>query len=274
MADTYSSALKARKIEQGGYDPAWASRFNADVIDILDAAISGRVSISIGSSTTPSLAALQNGTLSDSHYFWLVFTGTPASAVTLTVPASVTFKQYLIDNQTGQTMTVKYSATAGVAVPTGNKVRVLCDGANVIRAPGNENSGPWTATIRGSGTAGTYQITTQRCRWTRIGRRVWLDVYIVMAAVVTGGGTGHIQITGLPFAKIADSLPIGSVRLDAVDWAAGANVVLSWSTAAASSTLVIDEVNDNASTTDVAIAGLGGANDAIYGSICYETDDA
>src|ERR1044071_4500383 len=102
MADTFSSSLKARKIESGGYDPDWSTRFNADVVDILDAAISGRKSISVGSSTSYSLAALSSGTLSDSHYWWLTFTGTPASTVTVTVPASVTTKQYLVDNQTGQ----------------------------------------------------------------------------------------------------------------------------------------------------------------------------
>lgn len=135
MADTFTAALKARKIEQGGYDPAWASRLNDDVLEIFDAALEGRKTISIGSSTTPSLAALVSGTLSDSHYWWLVFTGTPASAVTLTVPASVTTKEYLIDNQTGQAMTVKYSATAGVTVQTGDKLRVLCDGTTVIESP-------------------------------------------------------------------------------------------------------------------------------------------
>lgn len=132
--------------------------------------------------------------------------------------------------------------------------------------------GDWTAVIRGSGTAGTYEIASQNCRYTRIGRRVWLDVFIQMAAVVTGGGTGFIQITGVPFVKIANSIPIGGVRVDGVDWTAGANVVLSWNDSGVSSTLVIDEVIDNASAGNVAISGLG-ANDAIYGSICYETDD-
>lgn len=272
MADTYSAALKARKIEQGGYDPAWATRFNADVIDILDAAISGRVSISIGSSTTPSLAAMSNGTLSDSHYFWLVFTGTPASAVTLTVPASVTYKQYIIDNQTGQTMTVKYSATAGVAVADGQKVRVLCDGTNVVRSP-DASSGAWTAVISGSGTAGTYQIGSQTCRWTRIGRMVFLNLNITMAAVVTGGGTGFLKITGAPFTKLATAAPQGSVWLAGVDWAAGASLSLSHTSFTSSvSDLYIAETNDNAANSSVQIAGLA-ANDIIVGSIAFETDD-
>lgn len=132
MADTYTQALKARKIEPGAYDPDWSERFNEDVVDILDAGISGQVTIDIGSNTTYTLAAMVNGTLSDSHYWRLNIIGTPASAVTFTIPASVTpSKEYLIDNQTGQAVTVKYAATAGVTVQDGDVIRVLCDGTTV-----------------------------------------------------------------------------------------------------------------------------------------------
>lgn len=273
MADTFSSALKARKIEQGGYDPAWASRFNADVIDILDACISGRVSISIGSSTTPSLAALQSGTLSDSHYFWLVFTGTPAGAVTLTVPASVTFKQYLIDNQTGQAMTIKYSATAGVAVPTGHKGMILCDGTTVKRAPGTDLSGSWTPVITGASTPGTYELASSICRFSRIGRRVWVDVAITMAAALTAGGTGVLTISGLPYAKIANTYPFGAVWLDGLNTATGGMCTVGFSAIASSQTLRIHQTNDNAAGDFLTVADLA-VNDRIFGSISYETDDA
>lgn len=188
MADTFSTALKARKIEQGGYDPAWASRFNADVIDIMDAAISGRVSISIGSSTTPALAALQSGTLSDSHYRWLVFTGTPASAVTLTVPASVTTKEYLVDNQTGQNLTIKYAATAGVLVPTGKVARVICDGTTVVESVGNI-TGTFTATLTGCTTSPTVTA-----RYVRHGQTVTLYVPSNSAT----SNTTSCTITGAP----------------------------------------------------------------------------
>jgi hypothetical protein len=274
MADTYTQSCKARKIEQNGYDNSYATRFNEDMVDILDAAISGVVEIDIGSSTSVNLEALQNGTLSDSHFWRLQFTGTPASAVTVTVPASVTpSKRYLIDNQTGQSLTFKYSATAGVTVPDDGKVEVYCDGTNTVRNVGIEQSGTWTPAVRGSGTAGTYQIASNLCRYTRIGRRVWLDVLITMAPVVTGGGTSALAITGIPFAKIANSYPVGAARLSGVDWATGANLCIAFDNTAASSTLVYQETNDNAANSQIGIAGLA-ANDVIFGSICYETDDA
>lgn len=136
MADAYTQALKARKIESGAYDPDWSERLNEDVVDIFDAGISGQVTIDIGSNTTYTLAAMQNGTLSDSHYWRLNIVGTPASAVTFTIPASVTpHKEYLIDNQTGQALTVKYAATVGVTVPDQDVILVLCDGSTVTESP-------------------------------------------------------------------------------------------------------------------------------------------
>jgi hypothetical protein len=189
------------------------------------------------------------------------------------VPASVTFKQYLIDNQTGQTMTVKYSATAGVAVETGKKARVQCDGTTVVRAPGQEVSGPWTAGVRGSGTAGTYEIGTQFCRYTRIGRRVWLDVYINFAGAVTGGGTGDLNVTGVPFAKVANTFPIGTLYTNGLDFTtSGASLTMQFSTTGASSTLFIKENVDNSAGNNLPISGVS-ASDTFYGSICYETDD-
>lgn len=59
--------------------------------------------------------------------------------------------------------------------------------------------GEWTPVIRGSGTAGTYEQVVTRALYTKVGRQVTLQCYITLAAVVTGGGTGYLQITGAPF---------------------------------------------------------------------------
>jgi hypothetical protein len=63
--------------------------------------------------------------------------------------------------------------------------------------------GTWTPVIRGSGTAGTYQQSITRATYTRVGRQVTLQCYIALASVVTGGGTGYLQITGAPFTAIS-----------------------------------------------------------------------
>lgn len=74
--------------------------------------------------------------------------------------------------------------------------------------------GTWTPTVRVSGTAGTYELDANTtCRYTRVGRQVTLTVRIRLAAAVTGGGTGDLYITGVPFAKSANQIAVGSVYL-------------------------------------------------------------
>lgn len=134
-------------------------------------------------------------------------------------------------------------------------------------------SDAWTPVIRGSGMAGTYQIAVNGCRYTRMGRRVFLDVWVQFAAVVTGGGTGYMQITGLPFAKAASTFPIGTVHTSGLDFTtAGASLSLQFHTTTSSSILFIHENVDNTAGNDFPVSGVA-ANDIFYGSICYETDD-
>lgn len=132
MADTYTAALKARKIEQNAYSNSYAERFNADMVDVFDAGIAGVLEIDIGSATTYTLQAMQNGTLSETHYHHLRFVGTPASAVTITVPVSVNQdKEYVVENQTGQALTFKYAATSGQVIADGELSHVIADGTDI-----------------------------------------------------------------------------------------------------------------------------------------------
>jgi hypothetical protein len=126
----------------------------------------------------------------------------------------------------------------------------------------------WTAVVSGSGTAGTYELQTNQCQYIRIGRVVHLQAYLKFAGAVTGGGTGYLKITGLPFQKMSNSLPLGSITLDGVDYAASASLSVGFESPGASSTLAINETNDNAASTAVQIAGVA-ANDSIFFSITY-----
>lgn len=131
MADTYSTNLKVRLPQTGAYSNTWGAVINSDSFGLLDQAITGQTAINIGTAISYSLAALANGVAADSRSFALRFTGTPASLVTVTMPASVTKKIYLIDNQTGQSMLFTYSAsTTTVTVTTGTKRLIWCDGTD------------------------------------------------------------------------------------------------------------------------------------------------
>jgi len=125
--------------------------------------------------------------------------------------------------------------------------------------------GTWTPVVRGSSTAGTYELDNATvCRYTKIGRLVQVEAYIQLAAVITGGGTGSLRITGLPFSR-AGVLPTGSVLMSGVNWAAGASLSASFQ---AATTVQISETNDDAGNTAVLISGVA-ATDVIIFTIVY-----
>jgi hypothetical protein len=56
--------------------------------------------------------------------------------------------------------------------------------------------GTWTPVVKGTSTVGTATYTTQNARYTKIGRMVFIEFYLVWNS---GNGTGNIFIDGLPF---------------------------------------------------------------------------
>lgn len=132
MADTFTSSLKIRQPATGQYANAWGSVLNSDAFQLFDTAIAGLATINL-TGTTFSMPAMSNGADASSRYFCLKFTGTPAGAVMVTLPATVTSKFYLIDNQCGQVITFTYAgSTSTVNVAPSEKRLIWCDGANTF----------------------------------------------------------------------------------------------------------------------------------------------
>jgi hypothetical protein len=133
----------------------------------------------------------------------------PASTVPLAgtevlpIVQSSTTKQVSVANLTaGRAI----SATQ-ITLTTGNVIVASGQGVDFSATAGTGTSelladyeeGTWTPVIRGAGTAGTYEQSITRALYTKVGRQVTLQCYIALAAVVTGGGTSYLQITGAPF---------------------------------------------------------------------------
>jgi hypothetical protein len=128
--------------------------------------------------------------------------------------------------------------------------------------------GTFTATVAGSGTAGTYEIASQLSTYTKVGRQVTIASRIIMAAAVTGGGTNGLRIAGMPFTKAANTFPLGAVYLEGVDYTATASLSAAFDTTSTSTTIYFIETNDNAAQSSIQIAGVA-ANDVITFSITY-----
>lgn len=131
--------------------------------------------------------------------------------------------------------------------------------------------GDWTAIVQGSGTAGTYEITTQESQYCRIGDWVFVSTYITLAGALTGGGAGDLNIAGLPYEKRADHNPIGTAAFGGVNWTAGANLTSNFTTDGESSALKFVETNDNAAVSIVPIGGIA-VSDLLLATICYLTN--
>lgn len=128
--------------------------------------------------------------------------------------------------------------------------------------------GTWTPVLRGSGTAGTYQTATAIGRYTRIGRQVTLQCYLELAAVITGGGTGYAQLTGMPYAKAGDTtFPTGALLTTGVDWTAGTPLVAPI-TSGSTSILYFPEIIDNAVLNSIQISGFS-AQDTLAFTLTY-----
>jgi hypothetical protein len=132
VADSFSTYLQVRLMQTGAYNNTWGATLNTDSLNLLDTAIAGWTTVSVGSATTYSLPALTAGTASVSRFFSLLFTGTPPSQVTVTIPSSVPGKMYLVNNQTGQPLLFTYSGSTSTTTVANGEIRLIwADGSNV-----------------------------------------------------------------------------------------------------------------------------------------------
>jgi hypothetical protein len=129
--------------------------------------------------------------------------------------------------------------------------------------------GTWTPTVIGSGTAGTYETSSAAGSYTKIGRQVTVNATISLAAVITGGGTGGLRVSGLPF-NAADGNAYGAVMMSGVDVDNNTITLTSNTQGAGSNRVLFLETWDNASNSSVAIADVA-ATDAICFSLTYNT---
>lgn len=71
-----------------------------------------------------------------------------------------------------------------------------------------EGSFAGSVTVRGSGTAGTYGLSIGSANYTKIGRLVMIQMAVAITSA--SGGTGYLQVTGMPFTNTAQC--IGSLE--------------------------------------------------------------
>jgi hypothetical protein len=129
--------------------------------------------------------------------------------------------------------------------------------------------GTWTPTLVGNSTAGTYTFSTSQANYTKIGRQVTVNAYLVFGTA--SGGSGIAKFGGLPFTKANNVLTAGNLIVSGLDFGAGtiSLAIGSW-TLGPSTEFYISESKDNASEVSMDIAGIS-TGDYVTLSMTYFT---
>jgi hypothetical protein len=167
MASTYSP-LKIELITTGEQSGTWGSTTNVNLGTALEQAITGSGDVTFASANVTLTLTDTNGTQT-ARNLRLRLTGTTGGARNLIVPAIE--KQYIVQNDCADAVTIKNATGTGVAVPPTMSAVVFNDGTNITSA----------AVYSTSVVTPTLAAT---------------DAVFINALPVTSGGTGVTTATG------------------------------------------------------------------------------
>ena len=159
MPSTYSD-LKLELLATGENDTTWGDKTNANLTAIQEA-ITGSASVAF-SSANVTLTLTNSSASQTARNLRLNLTGTATAGYNLIVPAIE--KQYIVNNGTDGTITIKNTTGTGVAVPAGASTIVFNDGTNVVQAMnylgsalpvagGGTGAATLTGILKGNGTS-------------------------------------------------------------------------------------------------------------------------
>jgi hypothetical protein len=136
MASTFSP-LKFELIGTGEQDGTWGDTTNTNIGTAIEQAITGSGDITFASSDVT--LTLSNTNASQvARNLRLVCVGTSGGARQLIVPSIE--KQYIVQNDLADAVTIRTSAGTGVAVPAGKTTVVFNNGTDVVEEITNLNS--------------------------------------------------------------------------------------------------------------------------------------
>lgn len=195
----YSNSLRLVLPAAGEYPGTWGTQVNNGITSLVDTAIAGTATITVGGSDY-TLSAI-NGATDEARAMVLRLTGTPGASRNIICPA--VSKLYIVSNGTSFAQTLKTAAGTGVSVEPGFTAFLRCDGTNVVHAVtqlGTTRIGIISGDVTVSGNA------------TVSGQVLTSDVYSAGALRVGGSNAGgtDIEIGGIDCLNIRQIA--GSVR--------------------------------------------------------------
>ena len=227
-------------------------------------AVNGRASIGDGSNYSPDTAWSGQLTINGNGYS----AGLAADASGLWVGTNSASRAVIF--ATDETERARFNGTGALVFAGGttnaNGIGITFPATQSASSNANTlddyEEGTWTPAIRGSGTAGTYQLALANGFYTKIGRSVTIVCDVQFAGSITGGGTGYLQITGIPFSNASSIGSQGAVRSEGLDMSTNYTWLTAMPITSPTTTWYLPESGDNQPGADFAISGVS-ANDAI-----------
>ena len=137
MATTYTSRIRLSKQGDGDNPNSWGTVLNDGVISLVDDAIAGYTTVTLGAAATVTLSAVDGGSDQARHAF-LEVTGSVGGTyddIVIQIPSNS--KSYVINNRVSanttasDTVKIKTAGGAGYTIPFGAIGLVVCDGTSV-----------------------------------------------------------------------------------------------------------------------------------------------
>jgi len=129
MSSSFTDSLRLEKQGIGENENTWGTKLNS-LIDQVDAAIAGQVSITFGTTAGDVTLSEANGVDDDARHMVLILTGAPTSVVNLNLPTSP--QLYFVRNKFTNTASVKMTPGGG-----GNTLKIPSDFVGAVISDGN-----------------------------------------------------------------------------------------------------------------------------------------
>lgn len=154
MATDYTTLLGFALPVTGELSGIWGDEVNNSITQLVEDSVAGVATQSVASGDW-TLTTTGSGASNQARMAILVPTGSPGTARNIIAPGSS--KAYIVVNNTDSTVTIKASASTGVAIPAGNRTFVVWTGSDFVSVGGTGN-GTVTSVV-GTGTVNGITLT-------------------------------------------------------------------------------------------------------------------
>jgi hypothetical protein len=154
------------------------------------------------------------------------------------------------------------TSTAGMFLDTSGQLSVpagvLLGGTAAANLLDDYEEGTWTPTIFGSSTAGTYELSANTsCTYVKIGGLVTILGRIITNSAITGGGTGSVRISGLPFSMSGSIYGAPFCGITSGIAFTGSYISIERISSGATTTLYVNGVDNAGTQTQIPISNVG-----------------